>query len=85
MAEPGAPGQRPRVRRTAWLTVRDIAQLLKVKEDTVRRWIRQERVAATFFGGRAGYRIRRADLQKFLRSARAEGHRAAAQHSLARR
>ncbi len=66
MTESGEPGQRPRVRRTDWLTVREVAQLLHVKEDTVRRWIRQESLAATFFGGRTGYRIRRADLRKFL-------------------
>ena len=77
MAESGEPGQRPRVRRTNWLTVRDVAQLLHVKEDTVRRWIRQERLTATFFGGRTGYRIRRADLQKFLRDSARPGQRQA--------
>ena len=77
MAESGEPGQRPRVRRTDWLTVRDVSHLLRVKEDTVRRWIRQQRLTATFFGGRTGYRIRRTDLQKFLRDSARPGLRKA--------
>ncbi len=54
--------------RSEWLTVRDIADLLFVGEETVRRWIRTERINAKFFGGRTGYRIRRSDLKVFLGS-----------------
>ncbi len=53
--------------RTVWLTVRDIAILLRVSEGTVRRWIREKRLVAKFFGGRIGYRINDPELQKFLR------------------
>ncbi len=51
----------------AWLTVRDITILLGVSEGTVRGWIREQRLTATFFGGRIGYRISDRNLQKFLR------------------
>ena len=56
----------PLLTRAEWLTVRDIAALLHVREDTVRRWIRGKRIEAKFFGGRTGYRIRNADLHVFL-------------------
>ncbi len=52
--------------RTEWLTVRDVAVLLRVGEGTVRRWIRAERLKAKFFGGRIGYRISDRDLETFL-------------------
>ena len=53
--------------RQEWLTVHDIAQLLHVSEHTVRRWIREGRLTANFFGGRIGYRVKDSDLQEFLR------------------
>ena len=56
----------PLLTRAEWLTVRDIAALLHVGEDTVRRWIRAKKIEAKFFGGRTGYRIRNANLQVFL-------------------
>jgi len=58
----------PLISRAEWLTVRDVAGLLHVGEDTVRRWIRAKRIEAKFFGGRTGYRIRNADLHVFLAS-----------------
>ena len=59
-----------RVHRSAseWLTVHDVAGLLHVGEETVRRWIRMGKMEAKFFGGRTGYRITRTDLDSFLRS-----------------
>lgn len=48
------------------LTVAEIADSLQVDEQTVRRWIRQGRLVAHNLGGKAGYRIRRSDLQAFL-------------------
>lgn len=41
---------RARVKRTEWLTVRDIAFLVHVSEDTVRRWIRKEKLGAKDLG-----------------------------------
>lgn len=54
------------ISRTEWLTVRDIAVLLRVSEGTVRRWIRKGRLKARFFGGRSGYRISDHELEAFL-------------------
>ena len=56
-----------------WLTVRDVAGLLQVSPPTVRRWVRHHRVEGILVGGRAGYRIRRGDLEAFLRGAAARG------------
>jgi excisionase family DNA binding protein/PAS domain S-box-containing protein len=50
-----------------WLSVPEVAQLLRVQSDTVRRWIRNGLIPALELGGpRAGYRIRREDLDHFL-------------------
>lgn len=52
---------------TQWLTVRDVATSLKVHEETVRRWIRRGDLVALDLGGpRAGYRVRRSDLDQFI-------------------
>ncbi len=68
--------------RTEWLTVRDVAVLLRVGEGTVRRWIRAGRLQAKFFGGRIGYRISDRDLETFLGAAPGEvrGRVASYQH-----
>ena len=65
MAQSPARASSP-VTRAEWLTVRDIAVLLRVSEGTVRRWIRAGRLKAKFFGGRSGYRINGRDLEVFL-------------------
>jgi len=49
-----------------WLTVAEIVELLKVHENTVRRWLRSGKLPGRAFGGRTGYRVRESDLMKFL-------------------
>jgi excisionase family DNA binding protein len=49
-----------------WFTVEDVAERLKVTEETVRRWLRSGDLAGRNFGGRTGYRIREADINDFL-------------------
>lgn len=50
-----------------WLTVQEVAEGLSVNEETVRRWIRAGDLAVLDLGGpRAGYRIRRDELEKFI-------------------
>ena len=52
-----------------WLTVRDVAEILRVHEETVRRWIRRGDLMALDLGGpRAGYRIRPSELDRFINS-----------------
>jgi excisionase family DNA binding protein len=53
---------------TEWLTVEEIAQELKVPPDTVRGWIRRRELTA-YRPGRE-YRVKRADLEKFLEESR---------------
>jgi excisionase family DNA binding protein len=52
------------------LTVNEVADFLRVDGQTVRRWIRQGRIPAHNLGGKAGYRIRSADVQAFLEATR---------------
>lgn len=50
-----------------WLTTADVAEVLKVSEETVRRWIRAGELPVLGVGGRrGGYRIRREDLDAFI-------------------
>lgn len=52
--------------QAAWFTVQEVAELLKVNEETVRRWVRRGELPVLQLGrGRAGYRIRRADVDAF--------------------
>jgi len=49
------------------MTVQDVADYLKVNEETVRRWIRDRELPALRLGGRrTGYRIARRDLDRFV-------------------
>src|SRR5262245_44993417 len=49
------------------LTVEDVTRILKVHEETVRRWIRNRELPARLLGSaRGGYRIRRSDLDRFI-------------------
>lgn len=49
-----------------WLTVQQVCEQLQVSDQTVRRWIKAQEFPATDLGGKAGYRIREADLAAFL-------------------
>ena len=49
-----------------WFTVGQIADLLQVGEETVRRWLRDGTLVGRNFGGKAGYRVRESALQAFL-------------------
>ncbi len=51
---------------TRWYTVEEIADMLKVHVNTVRRWVREHKLAGHNFGGRTGYRIREQDFRAFL-------------------
>jgi len=44
-----------------------VAEQLDVAEDTVRRWLRERRLRGFMPGGRrSGYRIREAELERFV-------------------
>jgi excisionase family DNA binding protein len=49
------------------LDVGKVAEELGVHVDTVRKWIREKQLRAVKLGRRGGYRIRRSDLDAFLR------------------
>ena len=55
-----------------WYTVAEIVELLKVHEQTVRRWLREGELRGYNLGGKSGYRVRESDLAAFLEG-RAEG------------
>ena len=52
--------------RREWLTVPQVAEDLQVNEETVRRWIRAGELPVANLGRKAGYRIRREDLDEFM-------------------
>lgn len=50
-----------------FLTVSEVAAELRVSEETVRRWLRTKRLRGVQLGGgHSGYRIERAELERFL-------------------
>jgi len=49
-----------------WLTVEEAAERLSVHEQTVRRWLRAGQLVGTSINRRAGWRIREAEIQRFL-------------------
>jgi excisionase family DNA binding protein len=49
------------------LDVETVAEELGVHIETVRKWIREKQLNAVNLGRRGGYRIRRSDLNEFLR------------------
>lgn len=50
-----------------WLTVQDVAELLQVCIETVRRWVRLGELPVLELGGpRSVYRIRPDDLDRFV-------------------
>ena len=50
-----------------WLTVEEVAALLKISKETVRQWVRGGELPVLDLGGpRGGYRIRQSDLGRFI-------------------
>lgn len=49
-----------------WYTVEEIVDMLKVHEQTVRRWLRTGELKGYSFGGKTGWRIKASDLAAFL-------------------
>ena len=52
-----------------WMTVKEIADTIRVHPSTVREWIRSGRLKAAKFG-KKDYRIKREDYEKFLEKRR---------------
>jgi excisionase family DNA binding protein len=53
--------------RDELLTVDEVTRILKVHEETVRRWIRSGELPALLLGSaRGGYRVRQTDLDRFI-------------------
>jgi excisionase family DNA binding protein len=50
-----------------WFTVEEVADQLRVHEQTVRRWLREGKLQGANFGGKTGWRIRGRALDEFIR------------------
>jgi excisionase family DNA binding protein len=50
------------------LKLDDVAEQLEVSIETVRRWVRNGELEVIDLGGKAGYRVTEAALQRFLQS-----------------
>ncbi len=60
-----------------FLTVPDVAKMLAVSEETVRRWLRDGRLDGVMIGRRAGWRIRPESVTKMLEAMHVMGKPAA--------
>lgn len=61
--------------RERWLTVAEIAERLQVSEVTVRRWLREGTLHGRQLGGRAGWRVAEAELERFMQARDGAGER----------
>jgi excisionase family DNA binding protein len=53
------------------LTVPEVATMLRLNEQTVRKWLRQGTIPGISMGSRqAGWRVRRSDVERFLEGGR---------------
>jgi excisionase family DNA binding protein len=52
--------------RPEMLTVAEIAAELRVDPESVRRWLRDRKLAGINLGKRPGWRVRRKDLDRFI-------------------
>lgn len=50
------------------LTVAEVAQRLKLSQETVRRWLRAGRLRGVKFSDSGGYRVRASELERLLSS-----------------
>ena len=57
------------------LTTEQVAERLQVSTQTIQRWLRSETLRGVRLPGKAGYRVRESELQRFL--AEREGKAAA--------
>ncbi len=48
------------------LTVDEVAELLRLKPDTIRRWLRKGRLRGIYLSDAGGWRIRREVVEQFL-------------------
>jgi excisionase family DNA binding protein len=48
------------------LTVEEVAEIVGIGQESVRVWLRTKQLRGVKFSNKAGWRIRPADLQKFL-------------------
>ena len=49
-----------------WLKVRDVAELLRVDPETVRRWLRNGALKGSLLSDRGGWRIQRSEVDRFM-------------------
>ncbi len=49
-----------------WLTVAEVAQRLKLNQETIRRWLRTRKLRGMLISDSAGWRIRTSELERFL-------------------
>ncbi len=55
------------------LTVREVAERLRVNAETVRRWLRAGQLRGVWLSDRAGWRIPAGELERFLRERTGRG------------
>lgn len=57
-----------------WYTVAELAERWRLNAEVIRRWIRAGKIEVLELGGKAGYRVRASEVEKFERE-RMKGRR----------
>jgi excisionase family DNA binding protein len=50
------------------LTVKEVAERLRVHVGTVRHWLEKKELSGIKLGGQAGWRVRESELERFLKA-----------------
>jgi excisionase family DNA binding protein len=61
-----------------WLTTNEVAALLKVNPETVKRWLRGGQMRGSLLSDRAGWRVARSEVQRFMDARSNAGPRSSA-------
>ncbi len=51
-----------------WLTTAEVAKVLKVNPETVKRWLRGGEMRGSLLSDRAGWRVAREEVARFMRA-----------------
>ena len=52
--------------RDEWLTTNEVAALLKVHPETVKRWLRSGEMLGSLLGDRTGWRVEATEVRRFM-------------------
>lgn len=50
-----------------WLTAAEVAELIRVRPETVKRWLRAGELRGSILSDSAGWRVKRSEVERFMK------------------